>query len=344
MHIAKAVIRSSASALAVVIVATAAAAAAAAEGPLVEEVRFGSGPYELVGDLVLPDGPGPHPAVIVVPGSGPNTRTQMPGYWDVRERFGKAGFAVFSWDKPGSGESTGELIADVLTNRAAILADGMATLAARPEIDAERIGLWGLSQGGWVMPMAIEQGAEAAFMVVVSGGAEDSIDQGMYQVGQRLVCNGAPPELGAQTKEIGSRAFKATTYEAYLAAVEEALRIPGIEAVYPVEVVPEQEWAPMPRELESFFDPMDVVERLDLPILAVFGELDRYIDPLQGAEAYAAAFDQAGNEHGRVELLKGVGHTMLAQVTGCPGESGGGTSARYLERLDEFIDDLARRG
>jgi len=339
MHAADAVVRSSA--LALTLVAGAPAAWAAAEGAIVEEVRFTSGPYELVGDLVLPDGPGPHPAVIVVAGSGPNTRTQVPGYAGVRARFGDAGYAVFSWDKPGSGGSTGELVADVLTNRAAILQEGIATLAARSDIDAEQIGLWGLSQGGWVMPMAIGQGADAAFMVVVSGGAEDSIDQGMYQVGQRLVCGGAFPELGAQAKDIGSRAYKAATYEDYVAAVEAALAIPGIQAVHPVEMVPEAEWAPMPRELESFFDPIDVVETLDIPILAVFGELDRFIDPVQGVEGYASAFDRAGNEHGRVELLPGVGHTMLEQATGCPGEPGGTTASRYLELLDDFIADIS---
>jgi pimeloyl-ACP methyl ester carboxylesterase len=86
---------------------------------------------------------------------------------------------------------------------------------------------------------------------------------------------------------------------------------------------------------------MDVVETLDIPILAVYGELDRCIDPIQGADAYAEAFDRAGNEHGRVELLAGVGHTMLEQVSGCPGEPGGGTSSRYRALLDEFIEGIS---
>jgi pimeloyl-ACP methyl ester carboxylesterase len=314
------------------------------DAPSVEEISFDSGRYTLVGDLVRPSGAGPHPVVIAVAGSGPNTRTQMPGYWDVRERFGDAGYAVFSWDKPGSGASSGELVADVLADRAAILADAIEVLVQRPDLDGSRVGLWGLSQAGWVMPMAIEQGANVDFMVVVSGGAEDSIDQGMYQVGQQLVCRGAPAELGAHAKEVGSRAVKATTYEDYLAAVSEALEIPGVEDVRPIEIVPEGEWAPLPRELESFFDPARVIEQLDMPILAVYGELDRYIDPVQGSQAYAAAFVSAGNEHGWVELIPGVGHTMLEQDTGCPGESGGPTSSRYLELLDAFITSLDARG
>ena len=320
------------------------AATATDDPPRVEEIRFRSGPFELVGDLVLPAAAGPHPAVVLVAGDGPNTRTQFPGYWDARHRFGDAGFAVFSWDKPGSGASSGELVSDVISKRADILIDAIDTLTAHPDIDAERIGLWGLSQAGWVMPMALGRDPGIDFMVVVSGGGEDSIDQGMYIVGQRLVCRGAAPELGALAKEVGSRAFKATTYEEYVAAVTEALAIPDVQLVYPVEIRPEDEWAPLPRELESFFDPMTVVEQVDIPILAVYGELDRYVDPVQGAAAYAAAFEAAGNEDGHVELVPGVGHTMLGQRTGCPGEPAGLTSGRYLELLDTFITRLVARG
>ena len=67
MRIAYNVVRSSTLALAAVALST----AAGAGEPLVEEVHFTSGPYELAGDLVLPEGPGPHPAVIVVAGSTP---------------------------------------------------------------------------------------------------------------------------------------------------------------------------------------------------------------------------------------------------------------------------------
>lgn len=68
-----------------------------------EEVRFRADHFDLVGDLVLPGTPGPHPAVIVVAGSGRQTRDSTPGYSAVRRTFGGAGFAVFSWDKPGNG-------------------------------------------------------------------------------------------------------------------------------------------------------------------------------------------------------------------------------------------------
>ena len=74
--------------------------------PSTQEITFASGDFELVGDLVLPGGEGPYPAVIAVHGSGPQTRNSIPSYWELRETLLENGFALFSWDKPGSGEST----------------------------------------------------------------------------------------------------------------------------------------------------------------------------------------------------------------------------------------------
>ena len=57
----------------------------------------------MAGHLLLPECPGPHPVVIVVAVSGPNTRTGVPLFRYVRRRYCDAGFAVISWDKPVSG-------------------------------------------------------------------------------------------------------------------------------------------------------------------------------------------------------------------------------------------------
>ncbi|MGD9147092.1 MAG: prolyl oligopeptidase family serine peptidase, partial [Anaerolineae bacterium] len=135
----------------------------------VEEIQFRSGRFKVVGDLRMPVGKGPHPAIIMVHGDGAATRD---GHSHLLEVFLRNGYAVFSWDKPGSGESTGEFNRkgewDVLTRRAEILVDGINLLVEHPQIDADRIGLWGISQAGWVMPKAIELSDHVAFMIVVS--------------------------------------------------------------------------------------------------------------------------------------------------------------------------------
>ncbi len=307
--------------------------------PVTEEVRFTSGGFELVGELTRPGPDGPYPAVIIVHGSGPQTRTSTPGTSTILERFGAAGYAVLVWDKPGSGESTGEFEqGETLRQRAAILADGVAFLARHPQIDDSRIGLWGLSQGGWVMPLTLALTDDVAFMITVSGGGEDSIEQLAYQLGQDVVCQGNPAGDAAVVEANFPKAAKGPTYADYLEAMELLVEVEGWEDFIGPEFKEEHEWQPWPNHIDAYFDPMPTIERTTIPVLAVFGEMDRYVDPIQGASAYEDALEVAGNVHYRVELLPGVGHTMLEQDSMC--ESGTTMSSAYLELLDAWVADL----
>ena len=304
-----------------------------------KDIRFRSGGFKVVGDLHLPTTAQPHPAVVVVHGDGPQTRTSTPGTQDVIRIFGEAGFAVFVWDKPGSGDSTGEFDqGQTLRQRAEILADAIQVLVEHPAIDADRIGLWGLSQAGWVMPLALEQTDGVAFMIVVSGGGEDSIEQRAYQLGQGVVCDGLSPEQGRLVEEYFPPTAKGPTYEDYTRAMEVLVDIEGWEAFAGPEVKTKGQWRPWNSKLDAYFDPMTVMESTTIPVLAIFGEMDRWIDPVQGAAAYEQALTSAGNPDFHVELIPGVGHTMLEQSSMCGG--GGSVSERYLELLTQWAGKL----
>ena len=60
-------------------------------GPSSSEITFESGDFTLVGDLDLPGGPGPHPALALVHSSGPQTRTSTPTSGFVKAKFLEAG-------------------------------------------------------------------------------------------------------------------------------------------------------------------------------------------------------------------------------------------------------------
>jgi pimeloyl-ACP methyl ester carboxylesterase len=309
-------------------------------GPSTEEIRFSSGAFEVVGDLILPEGEGPFPAVILVSGSGPQTRTRASSY--LVQVFGDEGFAAFSWDKPGNGDSTGTFEeGQTLRQRAAILADGIQTLVEHPAVDPGRIGLWGLSQAGWVMPLAMELTDDIAFMISVSGGGEDGIEQMAFQISERLVCDGVSRDQAELAEQWGPQAAKGTTYEEYVEAMEILLAIPGMDQFIGTEMSSEEDWQPWPAEIDAYFDPMTVIEHTTIPVLAIFGELDKNIDPIQGAEAYERALAAAGNPDYHVELIPGIGHTMQDQTTGCIGEPGGLTSERYRELIEEWAAKLA---
>jgi pimeloyl-ACP methyl ester carboxylesterase len=307
----------------------------------VEEIKFRSGKFRLVGDLRMPMGDGPYPAIIMSHGSGGATRNGAVPFSPMIEIFLRNGYAVFSWDKPGSGDSTGKF-SDELTQRADILADGIRVLAEHPSIDPEHIGLWGISQAGWIMPLALDLTDDASFMIVVSGGAEDSIEQMAYQVGQVVACSGGTEEQAELADRSWSTWGKATTYEEYRQAVETLLDLPRVESYTGLKLTAEEDWKPRPRHWDSFIDPMDVIEHTTIPTLVFYGELDKNIDPVQGAEAYEEALKMAGNSEFQIVVIPGVGHILTPANTGCLNESTGTNyAAEYLETLEAWIQGLS---
>ena len=147
------------------------------------EVRFTSGTAVLSGTLTLPAGPGRHPAVAFVHGSGSTERAYLP---DLQALLVRNGVAVLAYDKRGIGQSSGFYpgesptagAIDVLARDAAAAA---RFLRSQPEIDPARVGLAGHSQAGWIMPLAGSRDPAIRFLVVFSGPAVTADENDLYQ-------------------------------------------------------------------------------------------------------------------------------------------------------------------
>lgn len=137
-----------------------------------EEVRFASGDGECAGWLFLPPAPaGPAPCVVM--GSGLSCVRDQ-GMSAVAERFANAGFAALAIDYRHFGDSGGEPWGLVSGSRQREdLRSALAFARSRPDLDADRLALWGYSLGGGnVQAVAVEApGIAAAVCVapVVSG-------------------------------------------------------------------------------------------------------------------------------------------------------------------------------
>lgn len=124
-------------------------------------VSFGSLGTELQGVLRLPDGPGPHPAVVLIHGSleqdrdGNMLRDRQgrvpPPHPFLRElgtRMTAAGFATVSWDKRGFGASGSD--PGSYWDQAADAAAALDLIAGRDDIDVDRLFVFGQSAGVFV--------------------------------------------------------------------------------------------------------------------------------------------------------------------------------------------------
>ena len=136
------------------------------------EVRFPSGATTLAGTLTVPPGDGPHPAVIYVSGSGSTLREES--HW-LDGLFVARGIAVLAYDKRGVGQSGGMYPGELASEAAIATLAGDAAAAARfltvqPGIDPSRVGFYGLSQGGWIIPQAVVRAGGAASWALIQSG------------------------------------------------------------------------------------------------------------------------------------------------------------------------------
>jgi len=293
----------------------------------IEEITFQSGPFNIVGDLRLPEGTAPFPVVLFVHGSGGADRTNFGGYLPIMERMLDAGYAIFSWDKPGTGESTGQVdnTPRVIHQRAQIVLDAIEVMKKHSDIDHRRIGLWGISQGGYVMPLALSQTKDIAFMICVSCAGVAGDDQLAYQLISQTICDGVPPEKDAQLKTLLSELDEARSFETYQEYVHyrevlSALQEMGSEITSGFgvpRVIPEQAWQANDPEFENWWNPVRVIEQTRIPVLVINGDKDTNLDPIQGAYAWNKALGKAGNPDSRVEILPGINHFMFASESTC---------------------------
>ncbi len=161
-------------------------AAAPPSGPRVAETQNGffvSGDVRLSYRLDLPARTGKVGAVVFGHGSG---RQHKGSCRFLADGSLSRGFATLCYDKRGVGESTGTFVfvgandsISVFDDLASDLAAGVELLKSHPDIDPARIGLAGVSQAGWIVPIAATK-SRPAFMILLVGPTVSVGVEGFY--------------------------------------------------------------------------------------------------------------------------------------------------------------------
>jgi len=83
--------------------------------------------------------------------------------------FARKGMVALLFDNRGSGKSTGDWKKSGYDELAQDGIAGIHLLQQRTDVDPKRVGFWGISQAGWVMPSAAAKSADIAFILTTSG-------------------------------------------------------------------------------------------------------------------------------------------------------------------------------
>src|SRR6185436_1824104 len=124
-----------------------------------------------VPDFDLPAGPGPHPAIVPLHGASDGSKDNFL-FRHLAMTLPPRGIAVARFDRRGD-----DVPLDLQVEDAMRVVDG---LAERPDIDAERVGLWGFSQGAWVAPLAASRSTKVRFLVLLASTGVTPAEQMLY--------------------------------------------------------------------------------------------------------------------------------------------------------------------
>jgi pimeloyl-ACP methyl ester carboxylesterase len=261
-----------------------------------EEVIFRNGQIRLAGTLVMPNSPGPHPTVVRTHGSGPALRESPSTEW-----LAYHGIASLVYDKRGAGKSTGSWQDATIADLADDALAGIEFLKGRPEIDRTRIGLTGGSEGGWVVPHAAARSKDVAFVFVGAASALSLADTIVYEVemagrAQRF----SDDEIGRMKKLRGmfnravlsGKDWEELRTNIQRSRAERWFRYARVPDSLPKDITKDFENAER-RRLD--FDPRTSWEKIRIPVLAVWGALDRSVPVKESAARLEEALKQAGN-------------------------------------------------
>ena len=281
-----------------------------------EEVALPNGEIVLAGDLTLPKEEGPYPAVVLISG----TEGQWRNYnirnfkmFDVlAEHLVRSGIAVLRFDTRGVRSCTGDVVETTILDRAGDVMTGMNFLKSLGDISDERIGLIGHWAGGNVASIVANETDDVAYVVLLAPPAMPG-GEWLRQILQREheIKGGSAEKIQQERAELELILQAAETGQGW-EEVEAMLRRRAVELINDdyssllresLEDIDQWVESKVAAELAGYrspwfksyaeYDPSPAVKAMDVPVLALFAELDWFAPPSINLVPFSEAIAQS---------------------------------------------------
>lgn len=315
-----------------------------------EDVRFqneADGAW-LAGTLTKPEGPGPHPAAIVLPGSGPQDRG-MPGTGGhepqavIADDLTKRGFAVLRYDKRGVYESTGSYgdATDEDFARDAVAA--YRYLTARDDVDPGRTGFVGHSQGSLLAARAAAwTEGDVGFIVSMAGTGLPLFDLLVLQDGTQAAAEGATEREVELIRDFSRRYYRTAMETGGAAARKEALAAAYDSLAGEQRRAMEEYFGDRPGTLDPSYAARDAFvedlkaeppahhwKQVSAPVLVLNGGRDSQVPAEENVSAIVEALEEAPTDRFESEIFPDRNHMFQTAETGAVDE---------YDRIEQTID------
>jgi pimeloyl-ACP methyl ester carboxylesterase len=302
-----------------------------------KEVVFNSleDDVQLAGTLTIPKGEGPFPAVILISGSGPQTRNEEfmghQPFLVLADYLTRNGIVPLRFDDRGFGESTGNFEIATSADFANDVRGAVSYLEQLNQINIAQIGLIGHSEGGLIAPMVAAGNKDINFIILMAGPAfpgEQILLQQVELMGKASGLNQAQIE---GEKSISANAFKIITQkdidtktqlEVYFSDLYEQYPQIGQATGLDKTSFVKNNITQLTRPWMKFFlsyDPAENLSKTQCPVLAINGSKDVQMDP-QNLKKMESIFTESGNDSVTIIEYKGMNHLFQEAQTGLMNE------------------------
>lgn len=279
-----------------------------------QDVTFQSGDRTMTGRFTRAIGPGPHPAVILVHGAGVDSR-DFAFYAHLAGHLAANGISVLTFDKRGWGQADRgayPLIPDLARDIEA----AVRHVRSRDDVRADRVGLIGVSEGGWTAPLAAAEGGGVAFLSLIAAPALDTWETEIDETNDVLTA------LGASEAD-KTLAFAAMRSMYRAAALGEE---PTAEMADYARQIADKAWASkidftptrsnMIEIRRRRYDPGPALRTLNLPIQLLYGSDDLIVPYRRAVPEWRRYLNDAGAQDVTVDVFARSGHALLLQGEG----------------------------
>ncbi len=288
--------------------------------------------------ITYPKTGGPFPVALMITGSGQQDRDETifdhKPFAVIADYLTKNGFAVLRVDDRGKGQTTGKFSGSTTADFTNDVLAGIQYLSKRKDIDKNKIGVIGHSEGGMIAPMVYSKWPHLAFIVSLAGTGISGADVLMRQQTdplKTLVSDSAYHSFYDLTKYTletiqnnpnSPDSIILDKIEKYYAEWKNKTRVDILEELHANTATPEDYAAQVSGELKPWLkyfistDPATFWSKVKCPVLALNGEKDIQVYADQNIPAIQTALEKAGNKKVTIKISPGLNH-LFQHCTQC---------------------------
>lgn len=299
-----------------------------------EEVKFKNtkDKIELAGTLTLPEKDGKFPVVILISGSGPQNRNEEllghKPFLVLSDYLTKKGIAVLRFDDRGTAESTGDFKSATTFDFATDVEYAIKYLQSRKEININKIGLIGHSEGGVIAPIVASKNKEIDFIVLMAGSAlrgDKLLLLQKYKIETQMGIN----KLAVYKSQ---QIFKGA-YDIVLNTKLKKEALSDSLSDYFIskfgKALAENQKNALINQLTSIWmvnfirlDPKVYLEKVSCPVLAINGSKDLQVPSIENLKIIENIFSKKTQVKATIKELENLNHLFQECDTGLPAEYG----------------------